>query len=89
MALGMTQPPVASVEPSAAPSAADVVALSDQWEIAAGSFSVEVAFSRDFWNVIPFVHTRDYAGVTSSGWRLRGEMRDAASIAASALECAA
>ncbi len=75
--LGQVAP---SVEPSEAPATEDVFELNDIRHIADGTFEASADPTKDFANVIPFTHTKDYTGITKSGWFFRGETRDQDSI---------
>ncbi len=69
-----------SVEPFEAPADADTVPLTDVLHIIDRSFSAKTDQTKNFWNQIPFRHTRDYTGLTETGWFLRGLSIDAASV---------
>lgn len=69
-----------SVEPSEAPDDADVVTLSHERPIIDKSFGAESDPERDFFNVLPFDHTKDYTGRSSTGWILSGSLPDQDSI---------
>lgn len=67
-----------AVEPSASPASAttftDVLHINDR------SFTAKASLN-NFWNKIPFNLTKDYTGVTQTGWHNAGSIADAASIA--------
>lgn len=75
--LGQT---MVSVEPFEVPDDADVIVLTEMLHIVDRSFKAKTDQSRDFWNQIPFAHTRDYTGISESGWLWRGLSVDDASI---------
>lgn len=57
-----------------------VTAIDDVISIVDRSFRIEDQVSSDFFNIHPFVHTRDYADQTDTGWWVKDEVRDTASI---------
>lgn len=62
----------------------DPVAIDDIVNITADSFSIRDQVTTEFFNILPYVHTRDYVGRTDGGWGSieAGEIdvRDATSI---------
>lgn len=55
-----------SMEPATAP--LDPVSIDDIINITADSFSIKDLVQTEFFNILPYVHTRDYTGRTKSGW---------------------
>jgi hypothetical protein len=55
-----------SMEPIEAP--ADPVQINDIINVVADTFKIRDLVSSEFYNVLPYVHTQDYTGITESGW---------------------
>lgn len=69
----------ASAEPDASPG--DAIALNDVDIIDDGSFEILADGAlRDFWNVLPFSHTKDMTSRTDRGWLMTGLAVDQDSI---------
>jgi hypothetical protein len=71
-----------SMEPVDAP--VDPVEIDDIVNITADTFAIRDLVNTEFFNILPYTHTRDYTGVTESGWHSieAGEVdvRDTSSI---------
>jgi hypothetical protein len=68
----------ASIEPIVP--VVDVDPIDDVISIVDRSFRIQDLVTTDFFNIHPFVHTRDYVGSTETGWGTKDEVRDTASI---------
>lgn len=69
----------ASAEPEESPD--DVIPLDDVNIIDDGSFEIMADGDlRDFWNVLPFAHTKDMTSRTDKGWLMTGQAVDEDSI---------
>lgn len=69
-----------SVEPFEAPADGATVQMTDVLHIIDRSFAAKTDQAKNFWNQIPFNHTKDYTGLTQTGWFMRGLSIDAASV---------
>lgn len=71
-----------SIEPAAIP--LDIEEIDDVINIIADSFTVEDRVQSDFFNILPYVHTRDYTDRVEGGWFSLAhgdvDVRDAESI---------
>lgn len=71
-----------SMEPASVPD--DLVEIDDVVNITADSFQIRDMVSSEFFNILPYVHTEDYTGITESGWHSvedgERDVRDATSI---------
>jgi hypothetical protein len=74
-------------EPDAAPDAATATTLTDVVNVVANSFRITDQYDADFANILPYTHTRDYAGLHKSknGW-LSGDLTIADATSATGYE---
>jgi hypothetical protein len=71
-----------TTEPVFISEVASLAPVNDVVNIVDGSFTIEDDSIGDFFNILPFVHTKDYSGRSGSEWRFEGEARSEASIVA-------
>jgi hypothetical protein len=55
-----------SIEPSEVPE--DLIEVDDIINILADSFEINDQVSSEFFNILPYTHTRDYTGIVDGGW---------------------
>jgi hypothetical protein len=68
----------ATAEPTSA--TAELPGLNDVINIIEGSFDIVDDVTGEFFNILPYAHTKDYTGRQSSGWMKTTEVKDDISI---------